>query len=150
MPAVRQRLALPSVMLLMVVVHRDEHLLLHLHLLDDGYRYVLHHGHRHVLVNRHLLNHGHLLDDRHMHWYMHFRHVVMVDRVDFVRHVDRNVLVAVEQNLFNYKNVNLPIPLERNNKIIFLYMFWDSLNSQLIKSIISLNVLVFVHGIYVM
>ena len=85
----RQRLAFPTVMVMfLLVVHRYEHLLFDLHLLNYRHWNVLHHRHRHVLDDRHFLVHRHFLDYRYMYRVRHLGHMVVVDCMHLVWNVD--------------------------------------------------------------
>lgn len=95
----RQRLALPSVVVLVVFVHGHVYLLLHLDVLHHGHGHVLHDRVGNMLVHRNLLDHLHFLDDGHVHGNVHLRHVVVVDRMDLVRHVDGHVFARKEEDL---------------------------------------------------
>lgn len=98
-PAVRQRLALPSVRDLVVRVlfmNRHVDFLLHLN--------VLHDWHGHVLDHRHFFDHWHLLDYRDMYRDMHFRYMVMVDCMHLVWYMNGHVLA-----------VNKKVQLSKNN-----------------------------------
>lgn len=95
-PAVRQRLALPAMVLLMMLVHGNIYLLLHLHFLDDRNWHVLDYRHVHVLVNWHLLDNRYLLNYGHVHRVRHLRYVVVMDRADLVGDVDGHVFAGRE------------------------------------------------------
>ena len=95
----RQRLALPTAVVFLVVFMVNWHvdLLLHFH--------VLYHRNVHVLVNRYrdVLDHRHFLDnldffhDGHVDWNVDLLDVVVVDGVHLVWDVDGHVFVAAEE-----------------------------------------------------
>lgn len=99
----RQRFALPTVVdvflyVLVVCVDGHEDLLLDLDLLDDGDRHVLNDVHRHVLHDGHLLDDRHFLNHRDVDRVVDLLHVVVVDGVHLVRHVDGDVFAVTKES----------------------------------------------------
>lgn len=102
----RQRFALPAVVdvflyVLVVCVDGHEDLLLDLDLLDDGDRHVLNDVHWHVLHDGHLLDDRHFLNHRDVDRVVDLLHVVVVDGVHLVRHVDGDVFAATKKSFSN-------------------------------------------------
>lgn len=100
----RQRLAFPVVVMMLLLVMMDgyKHLFLNFHLLDYGHRNMLYDGHGYVLDNGYLLNNLHLFHNRHVHRHMYFWNVVVVNGVNFVRHVDCHVFAEKKNGIVNY------------------------------------------------